>query len=70
LAKINLALRGIIAHLGKAEDTFKNDQHPNLQIDYAISNPPYGLEGYFRNLDDNRWVLGVPPLGKVGANLA
>lgn len=39
LAKMNLAIRGISANLGEmAANTFTNDQHKDLKVDYIMAN--------------------------------
>ena len=68
LAKINLALRGIEAELGKHHaDTFHNDLHPDLKADYILANPPFNVSdwGGGRLRDDRRWQFGVPPSGNA-----
>ena len=45
LAKMNLAIRGIDAKIVLG-DTFHNDQHKDLQVDYAIMNPPFNISDY------------------------
>jgi type I restriction enzyme M protein len=73
LAKMNLAIRGISADLGKkAADTFGDDQHKDLKADYILANPPFNLRdwrGADELLDDPRWDgYDVPP--KSNANYA
>nr|VFJ70555.1 MAG: N-6 DNA Methylase [Candidatus Kentron sp. FW] len=42
LARMNLAIRGILTNLGvKADDTFASDQHPDLD-DGCLRSPPHG----------------------------
>ena len=42
LAQMNLAIRGIEAHLGPHHaDSFKSDQHKDLKADYVLANPPF-----------------------------
>jgi type I restriction enzyme M protein len=68
LAKMNLALRGIEADLGKQHaDTFHNDLHPDLRADYILANPPFNVSdwGGERLRDDRRWVYGAPPVGNA-----
>ena len=70
LAKMNLAIRGINADLGKSEaDTFSNDQHKSLKANYIIANPPFNLPNWRTKqqlLDDNRWKgYGVPPVSNA-----
>ncbi len=66
LAKMNLAIRGIIGDLGLAEaDTFAKDQHKDLKVDYIMANPPFNLKDWreAKELkDDPRWAgYDVPP---------
>jgi type I restriction enzyme M protein len=70
LAKMNLAIRGISGNLGvKADDTFANDQHPNLKADYIMANPPFNLKDWRASdelVDDPRWAgYEVPPTGNA-----
>jgi len=63
LAKMNLAIRGIEANLGKRDaDTFTNDQHKNLRADFIIANPPFNQKDWGHNhlVDDRRWMWGIP----------
>ena len=59
LAKMNLAIRGIKANLGEvAADTFGKDQHPDLEADYIMANPPFNLSDWRAPnelKDDSRW---------------
>jgi len=71
LAKMNLAIRGIAANLGKIDaDTFNNDQHKDLKADFIMANPPFNQKdwrGTNELLDDPRWRgYDVPP--KSNAN--
>lgn len=71
LAKMNLAIRGLDANLGKSDaDTFTKDQHKTLRADYILANPPFNIKdwGQPQLLDDPRWKWGVPP--KTNANYA
>lgn len=66
LAKMNLAIRGIPAKLGDTHaDTFSKDQHPNLEADYIMANPPFNLKEWRTKdelTDDPRWSgYDVPP---------
>ena len=62
LAKMNLAIRGIDAKI-ELGDTFHNDRHKDLQVDYAIMNPPFNISDYgAASLQDSHlWKYGVPP---------
>lgn len=73
LAKMNLAVHGISANLGKIHaDTFSNDQHKKLKADYIMANPPFNLKdwrGENELQNDPRWKdYEVPP--KSNANYA
>ena len=65
---MNLAIRGIEAHLGPHHgDSFRNDLHKDLKADYVLANPPFndsdwGGEGL---QEDVRWKYGTPPKGNA-----
>jgi type I restriction enzyme M protein len=66
LAKMNLAIRGILANLGAvAADTFGKDQHPDLKADFIMANPPFNQKDWRATdelTDDPRWRgYDVPP---------
>ncbi|GGK53311.1 class I SAM-dependent DNA methyltransferase [Nocardia camponoti] len=63
LAKMNLAIHGIgNKGLGaRWGDTFARDQHPDVRMDYVMTNPPFNIKDWTRNADDPRWKYGVPP---------
>jgi type I restriction enzyme M protein len=66
LAKMNLAIRGINANLGKEDaDTFFNDQHKDLKADYIMANPPFNQKSWREENElttDPRWMgYDVPP---------
>ncbi|PPF54300.1 restriction endonuclease subunit M [Clavibacter michiganensis] len=62
LAKMNLAIHGLNGNLGpRWEDTFRRDQHAQVQADYVMANPPFNVKDWARNEEDPRWVYGVPP---------
>lgn len=68
LARMNLAIRGIEANLGKyAADTFFDDQHPQLKADFIMANPPFNLSnwGADKLKDDVRFKYGLPPEGNA-----
>ncbi len=69
LAKMNLAIRGIEANLGReAADTFHRDLHPDLKADFVLANPPFNVSDYGAELlkKDVRWTShGVPPAGNA-----
>lgn len=66
LAKMNLAIRGIDAKI-ELGDTFHSDKHKDLQVDYAIMNPPFNVSDYGAESlqDSNIWKYGVPPSGNA-----
>jgi type I restriction enzyme M protein len=66
LAKMNLAIRGIDAKI-ELGDTFHSDRHKDLQVDYAIMNPPFNISDYgAESLQDSHlWKYGVPPAGNA-----
>ncbi len=59
LAKMNLAIRGISANLGaEAANTFLNDQHKDLKVDFSLENPPFNQKDWREANqlnDDPRW---------------
>ncbi len=64
LARMNLALRGIEADLGREHaDSFHRDLHPDLRADYVLANPPFNDSDWRGDQlrDDKRWQYGVPP---------
>lgn len=63
MAKMNLAIHGIDNNgLGaRWGDTFARDQHAATQMDYVLANPPFNIKDWTRNVEDPRWVFGVPP---------
>ncbi|MGO1537614.1 MAG: type I restriction-modification system subunit M [Yaniella sp.] len=66
LAKMNLAIRGLEADLGKkAADSFTEDLHPDLRADFVIANPPFNQDDWYQAklADDPRWKFGLPPKG-------
>ena len=68
MAKMNVAIRGLEANLGKSyADTFFDDQHPTLKADFIMANPPFNLSdwGADKLQNDKRWVYGVPPSGNA-----
>lgn len=68
LAKMNLAIRGLEANLGKHNaDSFHDDQHKTLKANYILANPPFNISdwGGERLQGDIRWKYGVPPLGNA-----
>ncbi len=68
LALMNLAIRGIEANLGQEHaDSFHDDQHPDLKVDYILANPPFNSSdwGGDRLREDKRWAYGTPPTGNA-----
>ena len=68
LCNMNLALRGIEAHLGeKHADTFHDDLHKDLKADFILANPPFNISdwGGERRREDARWKYGTPPVGNA-----
>jgi len=64
LAKMNLAIRGLLCDLGKENaDSFHRDLHPDLKADFILANPPFNMSdwGGDRLRDDKRWKYGMPP---------
>ncbi|MBF6253127.1 type I restriction-modification system subunit M [Nocardia farcinica] len=63
MAKMNLAIHGIDNKgLGaRWGDTFARDQHPEVLMDYVMTNPPFNIKDWTRNPDDPRWEYGIPP---------
>jgi type I restriction enzyme M protein len=67
MAKMNLAIHGIDGTgLGAAcGDTFLDDQHAGVQMDYVMANPPFNIKDWARDAHDPRWRFGVPPAGNA-----
>lgn len=68
LAKMNLAIRSIDGNLGRfAADTFHEDLHKDLKVDYILANPPFNISdwGQEKLVDDYRWKYGIPPKGNA-----
>lgn len=68
LAKMNLAIRGIDANLGRQNaDTFRQDLHPDLRADYILANPPFNTSDWGGDVlrQDRRWAYGPPPPGNA-----
>jgi len=66
LAKMNLAIRGIDAKI-ELGDTFHNDKHKDLKVDYVMANPPFNISdwGGEQLQDSHLWRYGVPPVGNA-----
>lgn len=68
LAKMNLAIRGLLCDLGKENaDSFHRDLHPDLKADFILANPPFNMSdwGGDRLREDKRWKYGVPPVNNA-----
>lgn len=70
LAKMNLAIRGINCDLGERNaDSFGNDLHKDLKVDFVMANPPFNLKnwrGEDELTDDARWSgYGLPPVSNA-----
>lgn len=66
LAKMNMHVHNIDLNIGdKAKDTLKNDNFPGDKFDFVISNPPFNLAPWSRDVKDERWQFGVPPLSNA-----
>ena len=63
MAKMNLAVHGIDdSGLGaRWGDTFADDQHAGMQMDYVLANPPFNIKDWARDERDPRWRFGIPP---------
>jgi type I restriction enzyme M protein len=66
LCQMNLAIRGIEARIEQG-DTLHADKLPDLRADYVLANPPFNVSdwGGDQLRDDQRWHLGVPPVGNA-----
>ncbi|MQA77058.1 MAG: N-6 DNA methylase [Streptosporangiales bacterium] len=66
MAKMNLAIHGLRGDLASRwGDTFARDQHPEIQADYVLANPPFNIKDWARSESDPRWKYGVPPAGNA-----
>ncbi len=64
LCKMNLAIRGIEGDIGPHNgDSFLNDLHPDLRVDFILANPPFNMKAWGGEQlgDDVRWKYGQPP---------
>ncbi|AKN17560.1 type I restriction-modification system subunit M [Mycobacterium haemophilum] len=61
MAKMNLAVHGIDNGGARWGDTFVNDQHAGMQMDYVMANPPFNIKDWARDEQDPRWCFGIPP---------
>ncbi len=66
LCVMNLAIRGIDARITHG-DSFHNNQHKDLKVDYVLANPPFNDSdwGGDRLRNDVRWKFGAPPVGNA-----
>jgi type I restriction enzyme M protein len=66
LAKMNLAIRGIDAKI-ELGDTFHNDRHKDLKVDFIMANPPFNISdwGGEQLQDSHLWKYGIPPTGNA-----
>jgi len=66
MAKMNLAIHGLNGNLASRwGDTFARDQHPDMQADFIMANPPFNIKDWARSESDPRWKYGVPPAGNA-----
>lgn len=68
LAKMNMVMRGLDYSFGKKHaDSFLDDQHPSLQADYVMANPPFNIKEWWspKLEGDVRWKYGTPPEGNA-----
>jgi type I restriction enzyme M protein len=69
LCRMNLAIRGIDGSQVKwnAEGSFLKNEHPDLQADYILANPPFNISDWSGDklIDDARWTYGTPPAGNA-----
>src|ERR1700731_3763524 len=63
MARMNLAVHGIDdTGLGaRWGDTFVDDKHAGVPMDYVMANPPFNIKDWARDERDPRWRFGVPP---------
>ena len=68
LCRMNLAIRGIEADLGKVwGNSFHDDQHRALKAHFILANPPFNVSdwGGEHLREDPRWAYGTPPVGNA-----
>jgi type I restriction enzyme M protein len=65
MAKLNLAIHGIDNPGLARGDTFADDLHAGVQMDYVMANPPFNIKDWARDEHDPRWRFGVPPAGNA-----
>ena len=65
MAKLNLAIHGM-DNAGLARgDTFVDDLHAGVYMDYVMANPPFNIKDWARDEHDPRWRFGVPAAGNA-----
>lgn len=66
LCKMNLAIRGIDAKI-ELGDTFHNDRHKDLKVDFIMANPPFNISdwGGENQQESHLWRYGKPPVGNA-----
>ncbi len=66
LARMNLAIHGLNGNLASVwGDTFAIDLHADVQMEYALCNPPFNIKAWARRENDPRWRYGTPPAGNA-----
>src|SRR5699024_3731212 len=66
MAKTNLAFHGLTGSLApRGDGTCARDQHNDMQAGYDLANPPFNIEDWARDAEDERWRYGVPPARKA-----
>lgn len=63
ICKMNLSIRGIIGNI-RWGDSFSNDLHKNLKVDFILANPPFNDKDWKGDQlrQDVRWEYGIPPV--------
>ena len=68
LSKLNTIIHKLEVNLGDyPEDTFTNNIHSNIKMDYILANPKFNMNnwGFDELQDDTRWKYGIPPKGNA-----
>ncbi|OBF83922.1 restriction endonuclease subunit M [Mycobacterium sp. 852002-51163_SCH5372311] len=65
MAKMNLAIHGIDNAGLVRGDTFVDDRHSGVQMDFVLANPPFNIKDWARDEQDPRWRFGIPPAGNA-----
>ena len=62
LALMNLFIRNIYGNIGdKASDTFINDLHNEVYVDYVLANPPFNVKNWDNGYAESQpWPFGKP----------